>query len=187
MEQQNIETAVKLFKALADGSRLKILSALLDAPKYVEIIAERLELAPSTVSFHLKKLEDAGLVEKEKDQYYIVYSAKKDLLNLPLSHWIGEAHSSTDAEDEREAAYTQKVIETFFKYGKLKSIPVQRKKRLIVLKKLVEAFEFNKSYTEREVNICIADFHDDFATLRRELVNEKLLKRENSIYERVNL
>lgn len=185
MDQQNIEITVKLFKALADGSRLRILSALLDTPKYVEIIAERLELAPSTVSFHLKKLEDAGLVEKEKEQYYIVYSVKKDLLSLPLSYWIGQTHSTTDVEAEREAAYTQKVIETFFKYGRLKSIPVQRKKRLIILKKLVEAFEYNRTYNEREVNICIADFHEDFATLRRELINEKLLIRENGIYQRV--
>lgn len=185
MEQNNIENTIKLFKALSDGSRLKILSALVDSPKYVEIIAKRLELAPSTVSFHLKKLEDAGLVEKEKDQYYVVYSAKKELLNHPLSHWICRSHSKSDEEAEREAAYTQKVIETFFKYGKLKSIPVQRKKRLIILKELVKAFEFKRSYTEREVNVIIADFHEDFATLRRELINEKLLIRENSIYQRV--
>lgn len=57
----------------------------MDAPKYVEIIAERLELAPSTVSFHLKKLEEAGLVKKSKDQYYTVYALKKEMLDLPLS------------------------------------------------------------------------------------------------------
>ena len=181
----NIDQSVKVFKALADGSRLRILTALLDEPKYVEIIAERLELAPSTVSFHLKKLEDAGLVEKVKDQYYIIYSIKKEILDLPLTHWIGEAHSTTKAEDKRELEYRQKVIETFFKYNQLKSIPVQRKKRLIVLEHMVEAFEFNKTYTEREVNIIIADFHDDFATLRREMINEKLMTRENSIYQRL--
>lgn len=183
---KNIDTSVLLFKALADGSRLRILSALMDAPKYVEIISERLELAPSTVSFHLKKLEDAGLVEKIKDQYYIVYSLKKEVLDLPLSHWIGEEHGSTDAESLREEAYRQKVIETFFKFNQLKSIPVQRKKRLIVLEHLANAFEFNKTYTEREVNIIIADYHDDFATLRRELINERLLTRENGIYQRVS-
>lgn len=185
MPSNNIDQSVKIFKALADGSRLRILTALLDEPKYVEIIAERLELAPSTVSFHLKKLEDAGLVEKAKDQYYIIYSIKKELLDLPLTHWIGEAHSTTNAEDERELEYRQKVIESFFSYNQLKSIPVQRKKRLIVLEHLVEAFEFNKSYTEKEVNLIIADFNDDFATLRRELITEKLMTRENSIYQRV--
>lgn len=182
---KTIDSTVKIFKALADGSRLRILSALMDAPKYVEIISERLELAPSTVSFHLKKLEDAGLVEKEKDQYYIVYSIKKELLDLPLSHWIKEEHSGSDEEAEREKAYKDKVIDTFFKYGKLKSIPVQRKKRLIVLERMVTVFEYGKSYTEREVNILIADFHDDFATLRREMINEKLLTRENGIYTRL--
>ena len=61
-----------------------------------------------------------------------------------------------------------------------------RKKRLIVLEHLANAFEFNKTYTEREVNIIIADYHDDFATLRRELINERLLTRENGIYQRVS-
>ena len=182
---KNIDQSVQLFKALADGSRLRILSALMDSPKYVEIIAERLELAPSTVSFHLKKLEDAGLVEKVKDQYYIVYSLKKDVLELPLKQWISEEHGTTDAESLREEAYRQKVIETFFKFNRLVSIPVQRKKRLIVLNHLVAAFEHHRTYTEREVNIIIADYHDDFATLRRELINEKLLTRENGIYQRV--
>lgn len=184
-ENPSIDQAVQLFKALSDGSRLKILATLLDEPKYVEIIAERLELAPSTVSFHLKKLEDAGLVFKEKDQYYMQYSIKKELLNLPLSHWIGETHSTSNDEDKREEAYRQKVIDTFFKYNQLKSIPVQRKKRLIVLEHMVQSFEMGKSYTEREVNIIIADYHDDFATLRREMINERLMSRENGIYQRI--
>lgn len=182
---KNIDSAVQIFKALSDGSRLKILSALMDAPKYVEIIAERLELAPSTVSFHLKKLEEAGLVEKEKDQYYTVYAIKKEVLNLPLSYWVSDVYSTTDAESEREAAYRQKVIDTFIKYKQLKSIPVQRKKRLIILEHMVDFFEFNRTYAEKEVNLIIADFHDDFATLRREMIIEKLLARENGFYWRI--
>lgn len=182
---QNINEKVKVFKALSDGSRLRILASLIEAPKYVEIIAERLELAPSTVSFHLKKLEDAGLVNKKKDQYYIIYSINNEMLTLPLLHWIKGEHNQSDDETRREQAYRTKVVETFIKFDKLVSIPVQRKKRLIILEYLVTAFEFNKKYSEREVNIIIADYHDDFATLRRELINEKLMKRENNIYERL--
>lgn len=182
---KNIDSAVQLFKALSDGSRLKILSALMDAPKYVEIIAERLELAPSTVSFHLKKLEEAGLVEKSKDQYYTVYAINKEILDLPLSDWVSDVYGTTDAESEREAAYKQKVIDSFIKYKQLKSIPVQRKKRLIILEHMVESFAFNKTYAEKEVNLIIADFNDDFATLRKEMVIEKLLARENGIYWRI--
>ena len=52
--------AVELFKCLADKSRLQILSGLRVEPMYVELIAQRLALSPSTVSFHLRswKLRD---------------------------------------------------------------------------------------------------------------------------------
>jgi len=73
----------------------------------------------------------------------------------------------------------------FGDYGKLKAIPTQRKKERIVLEVIAEAFEYDRIYTEREVNIIIADFHDDFCTIRRDMVSEKLLERENSQYKRI--
>ena len=48
----------------------------------------------------------------------------------------------------------------FFEYGKLKTIPSQKKKERIVLEVIAQAFEFDRIYSEREVNIIIADFHD---------------------------
>ena len=48
--------AINLFKCLADKSRLQILKSLAVEDMYVERLAERLGLTPSTISFHLKKL-----------------------------------------------------------------------------------------------------------------------------------
>ncbi len=179
-----MEESIKLFKALSDNSRLRILTSLMEAPMYVELLAERLELTASTVSFHLKKLEEVGLVSKEKEQYYIVYRINREVLDQSLSSLVKPDAKNTQLEDDREAAYEKKIIETFFKFGKLKSIPVQRKKRLVILKKMVESFAHNQTYTEKEVNLIIANFHDDFATLRREFINEKLMSRENGVYWR---
>ena len=55
-----------------------------------------------------------------------------------------------------------------------------------MLKEMAKAFEPGREYTEREVNIIIADFHDDFCTLRREMICENILTRENSIYKLVD-
>ena len=92
------------------------------------------------------------------------------------------------AADIETDAFTQKALSTFFKRGRLIKIPSQRKKLLIVLAELAKAFEEGKTYTERDVNIVIADFHDDFATLRRELVTSKFLKRtrDGRVYKRVS-
>lgn len=57
---------IKIFKALADKSRLMIINNLLEGPMYVELLAERLGISPSTVSFHLKKLEEVKLVRSKK-------------------------------------------------------------------------------------------------------------------------
>ena len=61
----------------------------------------------------------------------------------------------------------------------------QRKKERIILEVIVQSFEFDKQYTEREVNIIIADFYDDFCTLRRDMISERLLDREGNLYWRI--
>lgn len=77
------------------------------------------------------------------------------------------------------------MIDAFFEYGKLKSIPAQQKKRRIVLEVIAEQFAYGKTYPEREVNLIIAGFHDDFCTIRRDMIGEHLLERDASGYRRV--
>lgn len=176
------EGSIKLLKALADKSRLMIINALKERPLYVELLAERLQLSVSTISFHLKKLEDAGLVYSLKDQYYVIYYLKEDLLETTIGELIQVEFVDIKVQDDREAKYRKKVINTFFEYGKLKSIPVQRKKRRIILEQIAKGFEHDRVYREQEVNLIIADYHDDFCTIRREMVAEKILERENGLY-----
>lgn len=177
--------AIRLFKCLSDKSRLLILKSLAMEDMYVERLAERLGLTPPTVSFHLKKLADADAVTSYKSQYYTMYSLKKELFETSMLEILLEKSDEADLQAQRDAEYRQKVIDTFFEYGKLKSIPTQRKKERIVLEVIAEAFEYDRIYTEREVNIILADFHDDFCTLRRDMVGERLLDRDRNGYWRV--
>lgn len=176
------QQAVQLFKCLADATRLQMLKMLQEAPSYVELMAQRLDRTPSTVSFHLKKLEEAGLVESQKEQYYVVYSLKKDALSARIIDIICEKSDESDAQREREALYRKKVLDTFIQHGKLLSIPVQRKKKRIILERIAECFEMGKIYSEKQINLIIADFHDDFCTLRRDLISEGIMERENGQY-----
>jgi hypothetical protein len=68
--------------------------------------------------------------------------------------------------------------------GMLTGIPAQRKKRMAVLRWLVEDFQPGRRYTEAEINRIITRRHADFATLRRLLVDEELMQRRRSIYWR---
>ncbi len=178
----NAEDAVGIFKALADRSRMLIASSLIEKPSYVEELSEGLALAPSTVSFHLKKLEEAGLVESAKEQYYVIYSLRRDLLEQRLLEMLSLGGRARADQAERLRRYRQKVLKTFIRRGKLTKIPVQRKKRRVILEEIANGFEPGRRYPEREVNLLIADFHDDFCTLRRELVAEKIMGRSRNTY-----
>lgn len=175
--------AIKLFKCLADKSRLQILKSLLIEDMYVERLAERLDLTPATISFHLKKLEDANAVTSRKEQYYTIYSIKKDVFMQNIMDIIREESTELKLQKEREDAYRKKVINSFFEYGKLKSIPAQRKKERIILEEIATSFEAGRVYSEREINIIIADFHDDFCTIRRDMISENILEREHANYK----
>ena len=68
-----IERRAKLFRGLADPSRLAILDALCEAPLAVHEIVTRTELSQSNVSNHLRCLLDCGLVASDRDGRFIRY------------------------------------------------------------------------------------------------------------------
>ena len=78
------EDALRICKSLSDLSRLRIVKSLTQGELYTELLAERMGLTPSTVSFHMKKLEEAGLVISRKEQYYTIYSLNRDILEASL-------------------------------------------------------------------------------------------------------
>lgn len=174
--------AVQLFKCLADATRLQLVKALSDGPKYVELLSELLGRTPSTISFHLKKLEEAGLVSMHKEQYYAVATLNRAMLDQRLWDLLCPEGATPDVQAQREQQYRKKVLENLFEYGKLKTIPVQRKKRRIVLEEIAKQFEAGRVYAEKEVNLIIADFHDDFCTLRREMIAEGIMERDKGQY-----
>ncbi len=177
--------AIRLFKCLSDKSRLQILKSLAIEDMYVERLSGRLGVTAATISFHLKKLAEAGAVTSYKSQYYMMYSLNKEMFNMPILDILSERSDEAEIQQQRDQEYRQRVIDSFFEYGKLKSIPVQRKKERIILEEIVRHFEHDRVYSEREVNIIIADFHDDFCTLRRDMISEKLMDRDRNGYWRV--
>jgi len=176
------ENALKIFKSLSDMSRLRIVQSLTQGEMYTELLAERLELTPSTVSFHMKKLEAAGLVISRKEQYYTVYSLNRELLKASLLELAAAEPEQIDEQQKREETYRQKVIDTFFEYGRLKSIPVQHKKKLICYEMIARQFVPGKVYGEKELNEIIVQFHEDYCTIRRDMIGEGILCRDGNKY-----
>lgn len=68
--------------------------------------------------------------------------------------------------------------------GRLHTIPSKRAKLLVVLDHLAQAFEPGRRYPEAEVNEMLQRFHPDHAALRRYLVENLFLTREDGVYWR---
>jgi len=68
---------VKVFKALSDSNRIRILKMLEEKPMCVCDIKDVLGLANSTVSKHLSLLRDAEFISDEKDGKWVYYSLNK--------------------------------------------------------------------------------------------------------------
>ncbi|GIH80800.1 DUF2087 domain-containing protein [Planobispora longispora] len=78
----------------------------------------------------------------------------------------------------------EKVLRSFLVDGRLRAIPTKRDKQLIVLDYIAQVFEPGVRYPEKAVNVALRAFHDDYAALRRYLVDEGMLTRENNVYWR---
>ena len=176
--------AIRLFKCLSDKSRLQILKSLAIEDMYVERLAERLGITAPTVSFHLKKLADAGAVTSYKSQYYTMYSLKKEIFETRILDILRQESDEAQVQAQRDAEYRQKVLDSFFAYGKLKSIPAQRKKERICLEEIAKELELGRPYPERELNQVLLRFHQDYCTLRRDMISEGILRREEGLYTR---
>jgi len=179
-ERTGKNDSLVLLKLLADETRLAILGLLLKEDSYVEKIACELSLTPATICYHLKKLESAGVVNCSRSQFYIIYSLNREIFDKPLGELIKKDEEIVNAEEK----YKKEVVANFFRYGKLTRIPTQRKKREIVLREIAKQFETGRAYDEKEINEIILRYHEDFCTIRREMIAFGMMTRDRETYKR---
>ncbi|QOL49375.1 ArsR/SmtB family transcription factor [Massilia litorea] len=80
----NTQSALAALSALAQESRLAVFRLLIQAGPdglAASKIAEQLDIAPSSLSFHLKELSHAGLLASKQDGRFVIYSAKVEAMN----------------------------------------------------------------------------------------------------------
>jgi len=182
----NMDELVLFFKALSDANRLKIIGLLAQEPFSVEQLASMLHLSPSTVSHHLSKLAEVGLVSARAESYYNIYSLQTKALE-EMSQRLLQREALPRLADTVDAdAYERKVLKEFTNPDRtVKALPAQRKKLDVIVRYVAQAFELDRRYPEKQVNEILAHYNEDFATLRRELIGCNLMKRENGEYWRV--
>ncbi len=184
MGEEQLQTMVRFFKALADESRLRLLGVLAGREASVEELATLLGLTAPTVSHHLARLKELGLVRMRSEGTTHLYALDADALRALSKETLEPGRVASLADDIEGETWERKVLRDFFDGERLKEIPASRKKRLVVLKWLASRFEPGVSYPERQVNEILRRHHEDAATLRRELVSEAygLMQRDRGVY-----
>ncbi|MBI5326713.1 MAG: winged helix-turn-helix transcriptional regulator [Deltaproteobacteria bacterium] len=85
-----MKTITKIYKALSDGTRLRILNVLHDGELCVCNIMDVLEMGQSKVSRHLTYLKNAGLVQDRRKGVWVYYFLSKNKSYLPLIKCLKE-------------------------------------------------------------------------------------------------
>jgi hypothetical protein len=174
------------FKALSDSTRLKIVGLLASSPYTVEQLSVILSLGASTVSHHLSRLAEVGLVSAQAEGYYSVYHLEAGALEEMARQLLSRDSLPALAEDLDLQAFDRKVLRDYtLPDGSFKTIPSQRKKLVALLRHVVLDFEVDRRYSEKEVNQILKRYHEDTATLRRELIGYTLMARQNGEYWRI--
>lgn len=161
-------------KALSDPVRLRIIGLLSQENASREQIAARLNLSPKESLNHLGFLEYVGVVTQTDG----VFSLNNDkLAALGKEKLTGGVKKFVPPDDLDETS--KKILRDYLNAdGTIRQVPEQKKIGPI-LDYLIQNFEFDKIYTEREINAIIKRFNEDTAGLRRDLVDAKMLARES--------
>jgi predicted transcriptional regulator len=174
-----LDHLVRFFKVLGEPNRLKIVGSLARRPHTVEELATNLGVGASTVSHHLSRLADAGLVSARTEGYYSLYSLETEVLTSMAKTLLKEAEGPARVQDEDTSDFDRKVLATFTTHdGRISAFPAHEKKFLVLVRHVLKAFERGVRYPEKRVNQILANYNADTARLRRALVDHRFMARE---------
>jgi hypothetical protein len=182
MSDSDSPDSLTFFRALADRSRLRIVGMLAGREYSVQELARALELRAPTVSHHLAVLKAAGLAEARSDGTTRWYRLRESELHRRSRELLSRAALERIGTDQAADTGDHEVLAHYLDGERLTKIPDVRKKRIVVLRWLARKFEHGAAYSEGEVNAILKRHNPDAATLRREMVGNKMFSREAGVY-----
>jgi hypothetical protein len=196
----HLETALTLCKALAAPGRLAILGALA-APPFPTLtlaeLAQRTPVAPASVERDLRQLADTGLIQiveweaaqpgREPRPARVAFDRAYMQTMAQVIATLHKVHAQVAPPAERPVQDDRtRTITRLMQNGRLISWPVQVKQQMYVLEEVAQAFARDRTYSEREVDAILKEIYAyDHCTLRRALIDQRFLRREQGIYSKV--
>ena len=161
---------------LAEDERLRVYAAVVLGAGTPSEVAAGSGLPARQVVVALHRLEQGGLVSVVDGRLVPDTGAFKDAVREASPD---SAEEPLDPDRQRAA-----VLRAFVRDGRLVQLPAARAKRRVVLEHVAACFEPGVRYPERAVDAVLRAWYDDYVSLRRYLIDEDLMARENGLYWR---
>jgi hypothetical protein len=184
MHQQQ-ERLLSFFKVMGNADRVKISAVLLDHPATLRDLVAKFGLKEPTLLEHLAALRSLNLVTATIQDQQTIYAFDHKALYALNREMLSRENQPT-AVDTLENNDDRKILQNFFEGDRLVIIPEGRKKFHVLLNWLITQFEEGVHYTEKQVNEIIMRYNEDYATLRRGLIDAQLMERDHGVYWRVS-
>jgi hypothetical protein len=181
-ETPTSDDVVRIFKALADPARLRIVGLLAEESRCGQELARATGLSPATVAHHLGVLRRSGLLREERRPPYTYLHFDFDQLRAGLREVLGRDRARRFAAGPDVSRERGRVLHAFFDGPLLKAIPAQRRKKEIVFEEILRRLPRKSRYTEKELSRMIQEIHSDFCTIRREFIMGGYMERRDGVY-----
>lgn len=148
-------------------------------------IAKILDISPSTVRHQRFMLREKA---KQAKMYLAIYEqaiekkSSRDEAIVPI-------HNSATMVDDRYVITEKEkkqILKTVFENLsplRLKTFPRKEKNKIVVLTKITEQLEHGKHYMEKELNQILKEIYDDYAVIKRYMVDYGFMERTNDCKE----
>jgi hypothetical protein len=176
-QDPRVEDSDRFVGLLADGARRRAFAAVVLGARDASEVVKRTALEPREAARAIDRLCSKGLLVQGAQGFEI----SEEPFAAAQRRVVANAREGRPTDDDEAGA----VLRRFVRDGRLVQIPVQHGKRMVVLAFLAALFDGGQDYPEAEVNRLLNRLHDDHATLRRLLVDEGFLTRDQGVYRRV--
>ncbi|WP_110515810.1 metalloregulator ArsR/SmtB family transcription factor [Herpetosiphon llansteffanensis] len=172
-------------QALADAARIQIMELLAQGELPAQAIISQTQLPQSSVSRHLNMLRNAGFVQERRaggaTKSYRLVASQLGATFAAFEQALAQPSQAQTSPDQAESAVPSSIQRFFNREGRMVTWPSKHSDRIPVLAYLAGQFEFEREYSEREVNELLKPHTgSDVANLRRYLIDVKLFERDGT-------
>jgi DNA-binding HxlR family transcriptional regulator len=183
LSQEQFDQLLRFFQVFSNESRLKIIGHLANGERSVGELAALLDLKEPTISHHLSELKGLGLVNARAEGTSRIYQLNAKALEA-ISKDIFARPNLAALVKPADLSEEERILKTWVKDGRIIDIPAQEKKKQILVRWVARQIDPARRWTEREFSDWLSQFNEDYAFLRRYLVDNGYMARDKGIYWR---